>query len=361
MTKILAFILSFIMVNCSFLNAFASPYIVVDTKTGRVLAHHQAFDRWYPASLTKLMTIYVVFQALQRGKVSLDTPITITQAASKLPPSKSGYRAGSKLTLDTALKVMMVKSANDIATSIGVAVAGSEAAFVKQMNANAHRIGMIGSHFTNANGLPNPQNYSTARDIAVLSVQIRREFPQYAHYFNISAIDFGNGSKIVPNTNNLIGRFSGADGMKTGFICSSGFNLVASATRYERTLVAVVLGADRIDQREDLTAKLLNDGFKTEGSQQVTLVTLRPYGSKLTQAVDLRQRVCTQTAWQARSQYRDEDGDIQFSSAFMSHINKNNIVAEPVDLLFAPPIVKAKKAGNKKTPVPSDKPVFNIE
>lgn len=358
MFRFLALILSLSITVFSFSSAFANPYIVVDVQTGRVLAHNEAFDRWYPASLTKLMTAYVTFRALQRGEISLETPIRITTTAAQLPPSKSGYKAGSTLTLDTALKIMMVKSANDIATSIGTAVGGSDDAFVARMNSEATRIGMVGSHFANASGLPDPANYSTARDLAVLAAQIRREFPQYAHYFNIPAIDYGNGAKLVPNTNNLIGRFNGADGMKTGFICSSGFNLAASATRKGRILVAVVLGAERIDQREGLSAQLLNDGFKSAGSQQLTLVTLRPYGSKLSQATDLRQTICTETAWQERLQYRDENGKIQFSSPFMSALDINNIAAIPVRLLAAPPVLKAGQVPDWKVPVPVAKPSF---
>jgi len=337
--------------------ASAIPYIAVDVQTGRILAHKDAFDRWYPASLTKIMTAYVTFRALQTGKVSLTTPVTISAYAANVPPSKSGYLPGSTLSLDAALKIMLVKSANDIATSIGETVSGSEAAFVQQMNAEAQRIGMIGSHFTNANGLPDPQNYSTARDLALLAVQVRREFPQFAHYFEIPAIDLGYGQKVQPNSNYLIGRYNGADGMKTGFICASGFNLAASATRNGRTIVAVVLGADRIDTREDLAARLLTEGFKSQGSSQVTLATLSPYGIRLTEATNQREQICNAEAWKIRAQYRDENGQMIFNSPFINVIH-GDVPVVLIKLLSEPRKAKKGELPSWKTPVPMPRPPY---
>ncbi|MHC5306017.1 D-alanyl-D-alanine carboxypeptidase family protein [Bartonella sp. LJL80] len=337
--------------------ARANPYIAVDVATGRVLAHHEAFDRWYPASLTKMMTAYVTFRALQAGEVTPQTRVTISAAAAKAPPSHSGYKPGSVLDLDTALSITMVKSTNDLATAIGETVGGSQAAFVDRMNAEAQRLGMFGSHFANANGLPDPNNYSTARDIAVLAVQIRREFPQYAHYFSIPAIDFGDGRKIEQNSNNLIGRFSGADGMKTGFICASGFNLAASATRNGRTIVAVVLGAERIDQREALAAKLLNDGFANQGSSQTTLATLQPYGTKLAQITNVRDQICNEDAWKVRMQYRDEKGKTIFNSPFINAMPSQLQVMQ-VRLISAPAPVKPGEIPAWKVPIPAQRPAY---
>lgn len=335
----------------------ANPYIVVDVSTGRVLSHNQAFDRWYPASLTKMMTAYVTFRALQNGQVTPETRVTISAAAAKLPPSHSGYKPGSVLDLNTALSITMVKSTNDLATSIAETVGGSEAEFVASMNAEAVRLGMFGTHFANANGLPNPGNYSTARDFAVLAVQIRREFPQYVHYFSIPAIDFGNGKKIEQNSNNLIGHFPGADGMKTGFICASGFNLVSSATRKGRTIVAVVLGADRIDQREALAAKLLTDGFSNKGSSQMTLATLQPYGTKLNQVTDIHDKICNDDAWKDRMQYRDEKGKIIFNSPYLS-AERAPALPLQVRLISAPAPVKPGEIPSWKVPIPQERPAY---
>jgi len=339
-------------------HVYAAPYISVDVQTGEVLAHNQAFDRWYPASLTKMMTAYVTFRAIAAGEISLDTPITLSAAAAKLPPSRSGYKAGSILTLDTALTITLVRSANDLASAIGEAVGGSSSAFVARMNAQAKRLGMKGTHFANANGLPHAKNYSTARDMALLAVQIRREFPQYAHYFAITAIDFGDGKGPQNNSNNLIGRYKGADGMKTGFICASGFNLAASATRNGRSIVAVVLGAERIDQRENMAAQLLSNGFAMKtGGKRETLASLPPYGDKLTQATNMREMICSEEAYATRSQYRDDEGNILFDAAFMSLLS-SPAQAIPVRLLEPPPVLKKGEIPLSLVPIPPAKPAI---
>lgn len=351
--RALALLLPFLMIQAG----MAVPYITVEVETGRVLAHKDAFDRWYPASLTKIMTAYVTFRALQAGSVSLTTPVIISARASKAPPSRSGYRPGSVLSLDNALTLMLVRSANDIAISIGETVSGSETAFVQHMNAEAQRIGLIGTHFTNASGLPDMQNYSTARDMALLAVQIRREFPQYAYYFEIPAVDLGQGKKKQPNSNYLLGRYSGADGMKTGFICASGFNLAASATRNGRTIVAVVLGADRIDVREGLAAQLLTEGFDNPGTSQVTLSTLRPYGTRLKEAANLREQICSAEAWKTRAQYRNEKGEMIFNSPFITALQ-----AEPhavaIQLISGPRKLKKGELPIWKIPVPAERPPY---
>ncbi|EJF75003.1 hypothetical protein ME7_01374 [Bartonella birtlesii LL-WM9] len=298
--------------------SLAQPFISVDVTTGHILEHHRAFERWYPASLTKLMTAYVIFHAMRAGKISPNKHITISKNAAKAPAHRSGYKAGSVLTLDTALTITLVNSTNDLAIAMSEAVAGSQEAFVQQMNIEAKRLGMAGTHFANASGLPDPQNYSTARDIALLAVQIRREFPQYAHYFSIPAIDFGNKQKIQPNSNNLIGRFNGIDGMKTGFICASGFNLVASATRHKRTIIAVILGANNISEREEKAAQLLEAGFLHQDVPQLTLATLKPYGTKLTKANDMKQQMCTPEAVKMHANSYDDQGNIIFTSPFIT-------------------------------------------
>ncbi|WP_019223011.1 D-alanyl-D-alanine carboxypeptidase family protein [Bartonella rattaustraliani] len=346
--------LSFILLLTSTF-ALAHPFISVDVETGRILEHNQAFERWYPASLTKLMTAYVIFRAMSQGEISSNKRITISEYAAKAPAYNSGYKAGSVLTLDTALSITMVKSTNDLAIAMSEAVAGSQKAFVQRMNANAQRLGMFGTHFANASGLPNTQNYSTARDIALLAVQIRREFPQYAHYFSIPAIDFGNKRKIQHNSNNLIGRFNGIDGMKTGFICASGFNLVASATRDKRTIIAVILGAHNINEREEQAAQLLETGFLHNGSLQLTLATLEPYGIKIAQATDMRKQVCTPENIQMHENSYDDQGNIVFTSPL---INDSPAFAPPlsVRLIRAPKKREVKGKPIKNFHIPHPKP-----
>ncbi|WP_208437113.1 D-alanyl-D-alanine carboxypeptidase family protein [Bartonella taylorii] len=327
--------------------ALAQPFISVDVATGRILEHNQAFERWYPASLTKLMTAYVIFRTMSTGEISPNKHITISEYAAKAPAHRSGYKAGSVLTLDTALSITLVNSTNDLAIAMSEAVAGSEEAFVQRMNSEAQRLGMFGTHFSNASGLPNPYNYSTARDIALLAVQIRREFPQYAHYFSIPAIDFGDRRKIQPNSNNLIGRFNGIDGMKTGFICASGFNLVASATRNKRTIIAVILGSNNVSEREEKAAQLLETGFLHQGSSQLTLVTLEPYGTKIAQATNMKQQTCTLEAAKMHAKSYDDQGNIILTSPFITALPSSTLPLQ-VRLIYTPPTRKAKANPLKK-------------
>lgn len=273
--------------------AAASPSIVFDAGTGRVIAHEDAFQRWHPASLTKLMTTYVTFRAIAAGELSLDSPIEVSKRAAAQPPAKMGYKAGSVMTLDNALKMLLIKSANDIAMAVGENVGGTEKAFVARMNAEAARLGMKDSHFANPNGLHDPDQYTTARDLALLVTAIRREFPQYASYFAIEGLVAGKATMMSYNM--LVGRYAGADGMKTGFVCASGFNMVGSATRGGRTLVAVVLGHRSALERTETAADLLDRGFAGTAGDGATLATLSAYGSIGEPAPDMREVVCSKT------------------------------------------------------------------
>lgn len=250
----------------------AGPSIVVDVGTGRVLSAQDALQAWHPASLTKLMTAYVTFRALKAGELTLTSPVLVTRNAARRPPAKMGYKPGSVMTLDNALKMLLVKSANDIAVAVAENVAGSEEDFVARMNAEAARLGLVSTHFVNPNGLNDPANVSSARDLAVLAMALRREFPEHAHYFGIEALT--DGKKVMKTYNLLIGRFDGADGMKTGFICASGFNLVGTATRGGRTVMAVVLGAENGNRRTEEAAALLAQGFAADPRSGPAIATL---------------------------------------------------------------------------------------
>jgi D-alanyl-D-alanine carboxypeptidase len=269
--------------------ALANPTMLFDLDSGRVIEHQDAFKRWYPASLSKLMTAYVTFRAIDAGDVALDSPIRMTKHAASEPPSKTGLKSGTVMRLDTALKYMLVKSANDLAMAIAENVAGSQAAFAARMNAEAARLGMTGSHFVNPNGLFDPDQYTTARDLAVLVTALRRDYPQYAPWFSIEGLALGK--KTIPNYNLLIGRYGGADGMKTGFVCASGFNQIGSATRNGRTLVAVVLGERTAISRAEAAARLLDVGFAVQNGGSTTVATLQPYGDT-TSINDMRDVVC---------------------------------------------------------------------
>lgn len=278
--------------------AAAGPSLVVDLDGGRVLSQENALQRWYPASLTKLLTAYVAFRAVAAGEVTLTSPVRITKNAAKEPPSKMGYPVGSVLTLDNALKIIMVKSANDVATAIGESIAGSEKGFAARMNAESRRLGMTGSHWVNAHGLHNDGQYTTAHDLAVLAAAIRRDFPQYESYFKLEGLV--DGTSKMTNHNDLIGRFEGADGMKTGYTCPSGFNLVASATRNGRTLLAVVIGERSSEERAVKAANLLAAGFGKSAAGAPTLASMTPSGEGLDKPTSMRDRICTKAAFKAR-------------------------------------------------------------
>lgn len=271
--------------------AEAAVDIVVDLEAGTVLHHKDAAKLWHPASVTKLMTAYVTFNALKAGELTLESPVVVSQNALNEPPSKMGYKVGTAMTLDNALKMLIVRSANDIAVAIAETVGGSEEKFIARMNSEARRIGMPSTHYNNPNGLPDEGQVTTARDMAVLTRALWLEFPEYRSYFKIPAIKVGK--KILRSHNTLLERFQGTNGMKTGFICASGFNMVATATRAGRTLAVVVLGADSGNARAELAAELLEDNFKPrifrgEGRDLETFYNIRSPGP----AVDLRDEIC---------------------------------------------------------------------
>jgi len=241
--------------------AGAEALLVIEAENGRVLYAHNAGQPWYPASVTKLMTAYVTLRAVKEGRLNLDTPLTVSPNATAQSPVKMGFGVGTVVTVDNALKMLMVKSANDMAVVLAEGVAGSIENFADEMNANARRLGMIQSSFVNPNGLPADDQISSARDLAILARALIRELPEYDYYWHLPGIRMG---KMVRwNYNTLIGRYPGADGMKTGFICASGFNLVASATRNGRRLIAVVLGAPSSAARAMKAAQLLERGFNS--------------------------------------------------------------------------------------------------
>ena len=240
--------------------ACAAPALVFEPYSGTVLYAEDADAQWFPASLTKLMTAYVTFQALKAGTITPDTKVICSRTAAMQAPSKLGLPVGGSITLDVALKVLIVKSANDVAVMIAEAVGGSQDAFIARMNEAAQQLGMTRTHFANVNGLPDERQVTTARDLAKLARAIIVEFPGHADLF--SSIQVQVGKKIMRTHNSLLVSFPGADGMKTGFICESGFNVVASATRDGRKLVAVVLGEPSVPSRNDRATELLENGFQ---------------------------------------------------------------------------------------------------
>ena len=239
--------------------AQAEALLVIEADTGKVLQAENATYPWYPASVTKIMTAYVALKAVKDGRMTFDTLLTVSPTAAAQAPSKMGFRPGTQVTLDNALKMMMVKSANDIAVVIAEGVGGSIDGFSAEMNKTAQRLGMTQTSYVNPNGLPAEGQITSARDLGILARAIIRDLPEYEYFMHIPAIKFGR--RVTANFNKLIGRYPGADGMKTGFICASGFNLVATATRNNKRLIAVVLGAQSSAQRAAKAAQLLERGF----------------------------------------------------------------------------------------------------
>ncbi len=216
---------------------------------------------WYPASVTKLMTTYTTLRAVREGRITLDSVFTVSPIAASQAPTKMGFPVGTQVTVDNAIKMLMVKSANDMAVLLAEGVAGSIENFSAEMNRNAQRLGMTQTNYVNPNGLPADEQITSARDLAILARALIREFPEYDSYWHLPGIRMGK--RVVRNYNTLLGRYPGADGMKTGFICASGFNLVATATRDGRRLIAVVLGAPSSGVRAVKAAQLLEQGFNS--------------------------------------------------------------------------------------------------
>ncbi len=267
--------------------AGATPSVVIDVPTGQILQQEEAAAPWYPASTTKLMTAYVALDAVRRGRLTLDTPLVVSARAARMAPSKMGFRPGTEVTLYNALVMLMVKSANDIAVTIAEGVSGSVEAFADEMNRASAQLGMHESHWVNPNGLPDSRHVSSARDLAVLGRALYLQFPEYSGFFNIGAMQLGR--KVMPTHNGMLGRYPGADGMKTGFTCPAGFNLVASATRGSTKLIAVVLGAPSAAARTAKTAALLDRAFQS-GSPQGFIAALPSPG--VAAAPDMRDSVC---------------------------------------------------------------------
>jgi D-alanyl-D-alanine carboxypeptidase len=289
--------------------AVGTPALIVDVDTGKVIYAQHATDPWFPASVTKLMTVYVALDLVRQGKASLDQLITISPSAAAEPPSKMGFKPGSQLTLDNAMKIIMVKSANDVAYAIGENLGGSIEGFAGLMNEAAAKIGMRESRWFNPNGLPDDRQWTSARDMATLARALMRDFPGSRDLFSISAIQFGR--IVMPNHNGLLGRYAGVDGMKTGFICAGGFNVVASATRGGRRLITVVMGQTTARERDLKTADLLDYGFGQGaplfGGQ--TLADLSP--SALDAPPNMRPLVCDRR----KAPPADDDGAVSATTA----------------------------------------------
>lgn len=273
--------------------AYAEAHLLIEADSGKVLEAENATVPWHPASLTKIMTAYVTLEAVKEGKITLDTLLTVSPLAASQPPSKMGLRPGTQLTVDNALKMMLVRSANDMAVVLAEGVGGSIDGFSAMMNGTAQKLGMTQTGYVNPNGLPDDRQITSARDLGILARAFLRDLPEYEYYVHIPAIRFGH--RVTQNFNKLIGRYPGADGFKTGFICASGYNLVASATRNGRRLIAVVLGASSGQMRAVRAAQMLERGFASNplGWLHPSLGKVEDLAPVDTSPPDLHDEVCS--------------------------------------------------------------------
>jgi D-alanyl-D-alanine carboxypeptidase len=309
--------------------AKAAPYaaVVMDARTGEVLHSRSADRQLHPASLTKMMTLYIAFEAIERGEIGLDDRVRISQNAFREPPSKLGMREGQRISLRYLLRAAALKSANDAATAIGEAISGSEAAFTRRMTETARRMGMRNTTFRNAHGLTQTGHLSTARDMAILSRHIIYDYPEYYNLFGATSRHVG--STTVRNTNRrLLQYYRGADGIKTGFTNAAGYNLSASARRGNERIVAVVFGGQSSDWRYRRMVELLNMGFERAPTNAALV---RP---------QMLEFGAVRTA--ARPARRDSAGSTQIASAarfvgqaFVSPANASTQSSPPVQFTSA--------------------------
>ncbi|WP_245926888.1 D-alanyl-D-alanine carboxypeptidase family protein [Breoghania corrubedonensis] len=270
--------------------AMTTPALVVDVDSGAVLFAQDAGRPWYPASTTKLMTALVTFEALAAGEVTLETPVVMSKKAMRQESLHAGLSVGRAMRLEDALYAAFAASANDVAIALAQTVAGNETAFVARMNATAKRLGMNASHFANANGLFDSGQHVSARDLAILAMTIDKRFPQYRPIFGTSRVIVDG--QAVDSFNALLTRYPGTVGMKTGFLCAAGRNIVALAERGGRRVMVVLLGATTDRERAERAAMLLTQAFAGE---------LKPTGLSVGQIQDqpsqrpedMRVRLCT--------------------------------------------------------------------
>lgn len=289
----IALLIAFISILFTPTTTQAGPAILFDTKSDLILYSEDADQLWHPASLTKLMTAYMVFEAIKANKLSMNSRLINSAYARSQPASKIGLPLRATMKVSKALEVLIVKSANDVAVMIAEKLSGSAAQFAVDMTNTAKRLGMRNTRFYNPHGLPHPGQVTTARDMAILARAIIKEYPEYDYLFSLPAVKLGK--RRMRSHNDLLRTFEGTDGMKTGFICASGYNIVASATRNGRRLVVVVLGARSGLTRRQRAISLLTHGFENYWWKTLFPFTINDavVGASINRGpVDLRSKVC---------------------------------------------------------------------
>jgi D-alanyl-D-alanine carboxypeptidase len=309
--------------------ARADALLLVDVDSGKVISEHNATYPWYPASVTKLMTTYVTLKAVRDHRIDLDSLFTVSPTAVAQNPFKMGFKAGTEVTVDNALKMLLVHSPNDIAVVLAEGVSGSIEKFAEEMNAEAHRLGMTQTNFVNPNGLPAEEQVTSARDLAILARALILEFPEYDYYWHIASIRLGK--RIFRNTNRLIDAYAGTDGMKTGFTCGSGYNLVATATRGGKRLIAVVLGAKSSTSRAVKAAQLFERGFATAppGSVTPSPDSIDLLVSVAATPPDLRAEVCEHSRRHRAAKDNEEGGEAEAPAVGTNNPGERHVSPRP--------------------------------
>jgi D-alanyl-D-alanine carboxypeptidase len=323
--------------------AQAAPYaaMVMDARTGKVLHSRNADTKLHPASLTKMMTLYVAFQAVQNGEIGLDTRVRISRKAAAEPPSKLGLQAGSSIALRYLIRAAAVRSANDAATAIGEAISGSEEAFTRRMTQTARQMGMSKTTFKNAHGLTQSGHLSTARDMTILGRHMLYDYPQYYNLFSRRSTHAG--LKTVHNTNRrFLAAYEGADGIKTGYTRAAGFNLVASARRGNERIIATVFGGASTAARNAKVAELLDLGFRRAPSNARIRKPARP--AYIADAGEIR-RSSGQVTASLRPQARPAGATTRVAAA------QEEAIQQGVETLIA-----TAAAGIDGTPRPTPRP-----
>ncbi|MFZ4120480.1 MAG: D-alanyl-D-alanine carboxypeptidase family protein [Caulobacterales bacterium] len=313
--------------------------IVIDLSTHEVLHQDEADDGRFPASLTKMMTLYMLFEALDAGEVSLTTGMSVSRAASRQPPSRLGLRRGETITVEDAIQALAARSANDVATVVAERLGGTESRFAQRMTDRARALGMTETRFANASGLPDERHRTTARDMATLSEALIRDFPQYYHYFQTEGFSWRN--RYGGNHNRLLNTVPGVDGIKTGYTRASGFNLATSAVRDGRRLIVVVLGGESSAARNAEVEHLLEAAYEELRRREIEAGGGQVSVARLTSA-----------PWRGGNRWTEDgeiaEGDSDDQDPTAAQLETAAANAEPV---FNPQILGPVRAGTSLPPL----------
>ena len=320
--------------------------IVVDAASGEVLSASNADTSTYPASLTKMMTLYLLFEAMQDGRVKLTDTITFSKYSAGMAATNLNVDRGDRISVETAIMALVVRSANDAATAIAEHLGGTEAGFARLMTNKAQMLGMTRTTFRNANGLPDPKQRTTARDMATLSVALIRDFPQYYGYFKRTSFKYRGVT--YRGHNKLLKSFKGYDGIKTGYIRASGFNLASSAERDGRRLVVVVLGGTSPSMRDRKVADLLTSGFKTQRGTGTLIAAKAPQGGQVKAAAPAP----ADTA--AESVVEDVIANILIKPAQAASVDADDQPVSAVKLAGLKGLAPLLKPGTRPEPKPAE-------